>query len=331
MTYRHFSIEEREFIQEMRWAEQSIRSIALHLARSPSSVARELIRNKPGRVHLYRSRFAHTRAMEHRTHRGRTERLKSPLIREYVISKLKAGYSPEQVAGRLLLDRKERISHEAIYRFIYAQINVGGRGHVKVGREDLRPFLKRRHRARIKHGFRKGARVLRHSGPSIDDRPRIVDTRCRFGDWESDTVESRFRRSNINTLVERKSGFLCITKLSSKHAHSTRRVLTERLSCFPQRLRRTVTFDNGPENRQWMEMEKEVGVKTYYAHPYHSWERGTNENTNGLIRWYLPKGTDFATVSDVEMARIESALNNRPRKRLGWRTPLEVWSVALQG
>ena len=331
MNYRHFSIVEREKLQNGLWAKRSIRSIAEELGRSPSSVSREIRRNKPLLFKRYTPRLAHERALEHRGHRGRKDRLKNQTIREYVHRKLTEGFSPEQIAGRLRIDHpKEHISHEAIYQYVYAQVHRGGRGDIQPGKIDLRPWLKCRHKARAKQGFRKGARVLRPSGPSIDVRPTVVDRRTRLGDWESDTVESCLHRPGINTLVERKSGLLCITKLSSKDAQTTRQAIARRLAHLPTHLRRTVTFDNGPENRQWMEVEREAGIRAYFAHPYHSWERGTNENTNGLIRWYFPKGTDFATISDEELARVEYALNNRPRKRLGWRTPLEVWGVALR-
>lgn len=330
MQYKHFSIVEREKLQNGLWAGRSIRSIAEELGRSPSSVSREVQKNRSPLFERYTPRLAHERALTHRSHRGRKDRLKNGTIRNYVRLKLGEGFSPEQIAGRMTLDLHEHISHEAIYQYIYAQVHRNGRGLIRPGKEDLRPYLKRRHKARAKQGFRKGARVLRPSGPSIDVRPAIVDRRTRLGDWESDTVESCLHLPGINTLVERKSGLLRITKLRSKDAHTTRTAVAQRLAHLPKRLRRTVTFDNGPENRQWREMEVEAGIRAYYAHPYHSWERGTNENTNGLIRWYFPKGTDFGTISDEELARVEHAINTRPRKRLGWRTPLEVWSVALR-
>lgn len=331
MNYQHFSIVERETLQSGLWAKRSMRSIAEELGRSPSSVSREIQRNNPLQCARYTPRMAHDRAVEHRSQRGRKDRLKNETVRRYVYTKLKEGFSPEQIAGRLRIDHpKEHISHEAIYQYVYAQVYRVGRGEVRPGHVDLRPYLKHRHKARAKQGFRKGARVLRPSGPSIDTRPVVVDRRTRLGDWESDTVESCLHRPGINTLVERKSGLLRITKLTGKDAWTTRQAITRQLAHLPRHLRRTVTFDNGPENRQWQEMEREVGTHAYFAHPYHSWERGTNENTNGLIRWYFPKGTDFGTITDEELARVEYAINTRPRKRLGWRTPLEVWGVALR-
>ncbi len=331
MQYQHFSIEEREQLQTWRWEKRSIREMAKFLGRSPSCISREFRRNFPSEHHVYTPRLAQARAMEHRKHRGRSERLKNEIIRAYVHAKLKEGYSPEQIAGRIRIDLGVTISHEAIYQYIYAQFRRGGNGIMRPGAIDLRVYLKRRHKRRIAKGMRKGQRLFRPHGPSVDIRPKVVARRCRFGDWESDTVESCAHLPGINTLVERKSGLLFITKLDAKDALATRHAVTKRLRALPNRLRRTVTFDNGTENSHWSEMAKEVGFRPFFAHPYHSWERGTNENTNGLIRWYFPKGTDFRTISESELARVENLINARPRKRLGWRTPLEVWSVALEG
>ena len=144
-------------------------------------------------------------------------------------------------------------------------------------------------------------------------------------------MESCNHKPGINTLVERKTGLVFITKLKDKTGMATRTAITKRFSSLPPEARRTITFDNGSENRDWQPMEEATGTKCFFAHPYHSWERGTNENTNGLIRDYFPKGTDFTTITDEELAFVERELNERPRKRLGFKTPLQVWSGALQG
>ena len=135
----------------------------------------------------------------------------------------------------------------------------------------------------------------------------------------------------LNTLVERKTGLVFISKVKDGTAKETKNAVVGRLQILPEKLHITLTVDNGPENFAYQELMEELDILCFFAHPYHSWERGTNENTNGLIRWYLPKGTDFATISDETIKSIEDALNNRPRKRLGWRTPLEAFneSVAL--
>ena len=327
MNYKHFSIEEREKIQRGLWEKRSVRAIAKELGRPHSSVLREITRNYPPLRERYTPRLAHERALWKRTCRGREQRLKSERIRSFVIAQLKRRRSPEQIAGISKRELGETISHEAIYQFIYTQISYN---KPKRGCEDLRPCLRRRRKRRIPHGARRCQITLKPQGPSIDTRPEAVDRRSRIGDWESDTVESTGHAPGINTLVERRTGFLFITRLKSKTGLATRAAIAQRLAIVPASAKKTITFDNGPENRDWRPVEEATGVKCFFAHPYHSWERGTNENTNGLIRDYFPKGTDFRTISDEEIAYVERELNERPRKRHGWRSPLQVWSGALQ-
>ena len=330
MQYQHFSIEEREHIQELWWQRRGVREIARAIHRDPSSVSRELRRNFPSERQVYPPRLAEERAFVNRKRRGREERLKNDALRRYAVSCLKLGWSPEQIAGTAAGAVGISISHEAIYQYVYAQVHQGGHGYVKPGREDLRSYLKRRHKRRAKKGMRTGQRVFRPNGPSIEERPAIVAARSRIGDWEGDTIESRDHAPGLNSLVERRSGLILLTKVKDKTAVSTRAVVVRRLRALPPDLRRTLTVDNGPENQERQETEREAGVRCFFAHPYHSWERGTNENTNGLVRWYFPKGTDFRTIPEEQIAWVEHLLNTRPRKRLGWRTPLEVMRVALQ-
>jgi transposase, IS30 family len=324
----HLSVEEREEIQAGLWAKESIRSIARRLGRPHSTIVKEINRNLPKEQYRYTPRLADARAQEKRMSRGRSDRLKSFELRRYVTDHLKQGWSPEQIAGCSERDIGESISHEAIYQYVYAQVYRSGNGEVRKGAEDLRPYLARRHKKRARKGMRKGERIFKPNGPSIDTRPEIVACRTRIGDWEGDSIESRGHKPGLNSLVDRMSGLLLLSKLESKTALATRAVVARRLRGL---LAHTLTLDNGPENRMWSEMEQESGVSVYLAHPYHSWERGTNENTNGLVRRYFPKGTDFTQVSEEDIAKVEYALNTRPRKRLGYRTPLEVWSGALRG
>ena len=333
MQYEHLNIEEREKIQELLWQKISIRTIAKAIGRSPSSVSREINRNIPLR-RSYRPRLANERALIKRACRGRKMRLKSGFIRRYVVAGLKSGLSPEQIAGRLHLEHPiESISHEAIYQYIYSHIYRQGWGQVKPHYQDLRPYLKRRHKRRGQKGMRGVQRIFRPKGPSIDDRPAEVATRQVLGHWEGDSVISRQSSVGLNTLVERKTGLVLITKIKNRTALETREVVVDRLKQLPLTMRKTLTVDNGTENSDYQEITDALQISCYFAHPYHSWERGTNENTNGLIRWYFPKGTDFATISDEAIKAVENTLNNRPRKRLGWKTPLEVFneSVALRG
>lgn len=333
MKYKHLSIEEREKIQSMMWEKRSVREIAEAIGRNPSSISREINRNIP--LHrIYKPRLANERAEQKRKSRGRKLRLKNGFIRRYVVDHLKKGYSPEQIAGRLQLDHpKEKISYEAIYQYIYNQVHRQGNGWMKPGYHDLRPYLKRRHKRRIRKGMRKGQRIWRPKGISIDQRPHEVEERKMLGHWEGDSVVSRKSKVGLNTLVERKTGLVLITKIQNTTAQETKNVVVDRMKNIPRRFRKTLTTDNGSENFEYQYISKELNITCYFAHPYHSWERGTNENTNGLIRWYFPKGTDFATISNEDIQTVERTLNNRPRKRLGWKTPLEAFneSVALEG
>lgn len=326
MPYNHLTIEEREVIQQGLWNKESIRSIAVRLGRSHTSILREINKNLPIQKRQYTPRLANERAVHKRSCRGRTDRLKSETVRQYVIASLKRRRSPEQIAGCIQKDIGETISPEAIYQFIYIQVfqNKPRRGCL-----DLRSYLRHRRKIRQPHGCRRYQRLFKPHGPSIDDRPHVVNSRLRIGDWESDTVESIDHLPGINTLVERKTGLVFITRLENKSGAATRTAIIARLQNLPAKLKQTITFDNGPENRDWQALEQSLGVHCYFAHPYHSWERGTNENTNGLIRDYFPKRTDFRMISDAELDYVERELNERPRKRLRYKTPLQVFSGAL--
>jgi IS30 family transposase len=263
--------------------------------------------------------------------RGKRPRLKNPFIRDYVVGKLKDDFSPEQISGRLTLDHPGySISPEAIYQFIYAQYKRGGFGEC-VG-IDLRKCLKRRHKVRRP----KHAPFAKETGKiqgitRISERPGVVNERSRVGDWEGDSMVSRKSPSGLNTLVERKSGYVMISKIKRVTKNETTAAVVRRLSQVPKGKRLTLTVDNGPENAGHQDLAA-FGLDVYFANPYHSWERGSNENANGLIRHYLPKGTDFATIDERTIQAIEGKLNDRPRKRLKWKTPREIFNqgVALE-
>lgn len=304
-----------------------MRSIGRRLGRSHSSIVREINKNVPAERRVYAPRLANLRALAQRKSRGRTNRLKTEEIRTYVVEHLKKGWSPEQTAGRMKSENVGSISHEAIYQFVYAQVHRKGWGYLKPGKEDLRPYLRRKQKRRQHHGSRKGHRIFRPKGPSIDERPSVVDLRSRIGDWEGDTVESKDHAPGVNTLLERKSGIFLVTRVKDKTAEATRDVVVGRLAHLPAH---TLTTDNGSENQRWEEIETALSINCFFAHPYRSSERGANENANGLLREYFPKRTDFRKISDEEIEEVEYRLNSRPRKRLGWKTPLEVWDGAFQ-
>ncbi len=324
--YQQLTIEEREKIQTGLWERRSLRDIARLLGRNVSTISRELQRNTAGERRRYVPRLAEERTRRRIQARGQRERLKCPLIREYAIRKLKDDYSPEQIAGTLSIEHLAySISPEAVYQFIYAQYRRGGYGRC-LG-EDLRVYLKRKHKIRkLKYALFKAVKGPIKNRIFIDYRPQEVTTRIICGHWEGDSMVSRQSSAGLNTLVERVTGLMLITKIQNTTAAETTQAVIQRLKRFPMRLRQTITVDNGHENAGHEDIVKRIKTKIFFAHPYHSWERGINENANGLIRWYLPKGTDFATVNEERLREIEYKLNTRPRKRLGWKTPLQVFN-----
>lgn len=302
--------------------------IAEHLGkgRNKSTISREIggrPRNGFGKYQAYQ---ANCRAEKREESRGKRDRLKNEDIRVYVVEKLKLGWTPEQVEMRIgkELGKQYSISYEAIYQFIYSQVNRGGNGNIKKGCEDLRPYLARRHTRRQKKGFRKAQKIEKVKLPSIDDRPKSVEKRKEIGHFEGDTIVSRESKDRLKTLNERSCGVVLIGKTKDGTTEECNRVALERLTEFPEEYRKTLTQDRGTENFDYKPLEEGLGISCYFAHAYCSQERGSNENLNGLIRRYFPKGTDFSKVSDEEIMRVESLLNNRPRKRFGGLTPCEV-------
>jgi IS30 family transposase len=278
----------------------------------------------------YRADVAQTKADTSRHKQGRTTKLVHEPLRKYVVSKLKLGWSPEQISIRLPLEYKAdmlmRISYEAIYQHIYSLVHRGGHGAVKDTQEDLRPYLPRRHKRRQAKGFRKAQKTERRAHlPSIDDRPLIVERRSRIGDWEDDLLISRASKVCIKSTNERMSGIVFFGRTRDGTAMAGDLVLFEKLRQIPSQYKKTLTRDNGSENKEYKNVEAVLGMSVYFAHPYHSWERGSNENCNGLLRRIFPKGTDWSTITHEALAQAEYLINSRPRKRLGGLTPYEFF------
>ena len=325
------TLRERIDIEQKYMYGASITEIAQYINRNKSTVLRELKGKDRTGVNKYRADVAHVKALNRISQRGNTKKLdKNKELLSYVKEKLKKGWSPEQISGRLTLDYGNdismNISHEAIYQYIYAQIYRGGNGNVKKGCEDLRPYLTLRRKRRAKKGFRKAQKLERREKlPSIEQRPSIIDKRSRIGDWEDDLLVSKKSKVCIKSVNERRSGVVFFGKSKDGKAKNTDTVLFDKLKNIPSEYLKTLTRDNGTENMNWGKVQEKLGVDVYFAHPYHSWERGSNENCNGLLRRFFPKGTDWSKISDEEIARAEYLINTRPRKRLGWRTPAEVF------
>lgn len=324
--YRHISLEERDRIAEMKSLGQTVTEMAMALGRSKSTLSRELRRNATPAYKVYLSHRAHERAVTRKQEAGSRPRLKSDQVVSYVRNKLEQGLSPELIAGRIELEQTGlSISHEAIYQYIY---------HPKTeGRAELIGLLVRGHRKRKSKGIgRKERKTKIPNRIPIEDRPLSVENRSRFGHWEGDSLVSRKSLAALNSLVERKSRLLLLTRLHRKTAALTTDAVILRLQELPEKVRRTLTLDNGTENAQHEAITEAIGIQCYFARPYASWQRGTNESVNGLVRRYFPKGTNFSKITDEQVAKVESLINNRPRKCLAYKTPLEVASafVALR-
>jgi len=319
-------------IIEVRYRDgNSMRSIAKELNRNPSTISRE-IKGKPNRgMGKYIADVSHRKALVRIENRGNVFKIdKKEELKKYVVDKLKLGWSPEQISLRLSIDyekdRNMHISYEAIYRYVYAQIHRNGYGAVRKNCEDLRRYLPRRRKRRITKGARKAQKLERRALlPSINDRPEIVDKRIRIGDWEDDYLTSKQSRVCVKSVNERKSGIVFFGRAKDGTAKSGDKVLFDKLSQIPRKHRKTLTRDNGPENKDYLTVEDRLNLKVYFANPYHSWERGSNENCNGLLRRFFPKGTDWNKVKDEEIANAEYLINTRPRKRLNGYTPAEVF------
>jgi IS30 family transposase len=324
--YKHLTVAAREEISILRSQGYSLEDIGAVIGCNKSTVSRELTRNSSGTYDCYRAHRAVQRAAARRSAASRKQRLKNDKIRSYVREKLSEDWTPELIAGRLLIDHPGlTISHEAIYQYIYAKDTPDS--------EILIAGLPRHHRKRKSKGnVRKSKKITIPSPVSIDLRPLSVEDREETGHWESDSMVSRQSKAALNTLVERACRLTYITKLPRKTAELTSAAIIRRLKHHPPEARRTLTFDNGTENAGHQDITSAIKTQCYFAHPYHSWERGSNEQVNGLIRRYLPKGTDFSMITDLQIKTIENKLNNRPRKCLDFKTPLEVASlVALHG
>ena len=321
--YRHLSIDEREQIAQLRNEHTGLREIARQLGRDKGTISRELKRNGAPLYNIYTPCRAQHRSDERRRAASRRERLRDETIRQYVHDKLFAGWAPEQISGRLPLEHLGlSISAEAIYQYIYDAKSED--------REDLIACLRRSHKKRKQRAVgRKQKKTKIPNRVSIEERPQSVEGRRTYGHWEGDSMVSRKSTFALNSLTERKSRLIMITRINRKGATETLDAVISRLGALPCKFRRTLTLDNGTENAKHEIITEEIGIKCYFAHPYASWERGTNENANSLVRWYFPKGTDFAKITDDQIALVERALNNRPRKCLGFRTPIEVAASAV--
>jgi transposase, IS30 family len=289
--------------------------IAAEIGVHPSTISRELSRNRGGRGYRPKQaqQTAQARKLNHIT--TRIESQTWTLIESY----LRQDWSPEQVSGWLAKEKQSLVSHERIYQYVYADKARGG---------TLFQHLRCRKRRRKRYGSydRRGQMP---NCRSIEERPSIVDERKRLGDWEADTIIGQNHQQAILSLVERKSKLCLLKKVERNTAEAIEHAIEELLRPLAAKVK-TITSDNGREFANHQSVEKKLQAAFYFAHPFAAWERGTNENTNGLVRQYFPKGSDFSKITEGDIQWVTARLNNRPRKRLNYRTPRRVFFKELK-
>ena len=313
-VYKHLAQEQRYKLEALLKAGVKKTLIAAQLGIDRSTLYRELKRNKKKRGG-YNGFFAQELSNE-RKERFSTQRKMNTAMKKYITEKLaKEQWSPEQIKGYCAANGIEMVSHERIYQFIWEDKRRGGTlyNHLRTGNKKYRK----------RYGSGKASRGIVNR-ISIEKRPEIVDQKLRFGDWEIDTIIGRNHKGAIVVIVERKSGFFLMKKLNGKDAAALAKAVIRLLAPFKSKVF-TITSDNGLEFAEHEAMAKKLEAKFYFAHPFSSWERGLSENTNKLIRQYIPKKTSFENITELEINNINMKINKRPRKKLQYKNPLFVF------
>jgi len=313
MAYKRITGEERNLIYRLRKDNKSIREIARLLGRAPSSISREIRRNTGGRG--YRPKQASAKAKE-RARRPGSRKLTEEVIND-IHAGLDKGWTPAIISNRAKLEGRNTVCKETIYRYIYSDAAKGGELWKNL------PRSKRKRRRRCPRQDGRGRGLIPNRRP-IEARPEIIETRAVVGHWEGDLINGLHGTGNLVTLVERKSRYTLVGRTATKGSSEVCAEIINLCSKLPPNAVTGITFDNGKEFANHEQLAKELEIDVYFATPYHSWERGTNENTNGLVRRLYPKKSSFAMIGDDELDSIDRYLNDRPRKCLGWRTPREV-------
>ena len=313
--YSQLTQEQRYHIYGLQKAKKSQTYIADAVGVHKSTISREVIRNRGDRG--YRPQQAHQRALDNRQQAGKHIKF-TPELKTVVIEKILLDWSPDQISGYLQKENAASISHERIYQFLLTDKKAGGTLHIHLRHSGKK--RKKRYGAKDRRGQIKN-RI------SIDERPKIVDKKLRIGDWEGDTIIGKQQQKAIVTLVDRASKMTRIGPVATKHSDVVAAIMIDLLTPM-EHISHTVTLDNGKEFSGHEKIAKLLNIGIYFAHPYSSWERGLNENTNGLIRQYIKKGSSFEGITKERINFIEDRLNNRPRKILGYWTPNEVYQQA---
>lgn len=315
MHYKQLTLEQRYQIKAFLTARYSICLVADLVKVHKSTIYREIGRNKMKRS--YDPSIANEKALLRRKYSRKKKRL-SDEIKSLISNGLKAGWSPEQICGHCKNNGLEMISHESIYRYLASNKMFGG---------DLCKYLRRGKKRKNQYGSLVRAQPIKNR-TSIEQRPPEVERRNRIGDWEGDLVIGKNHKGALLTVVERRSRYVLAKFIPSKKAAVVADALIELLEPL-KNLVHTITFDNGSEFALHEKIASQLGATVYFAHPYSSWERGTNENTNGLIRQFIPKGTSFDGITDGFVHKMIKSLNSRPRKVLGFRFPETIFAEGL--
>ncbi len=321
MSYQHFTPESRNQLSALLRAKVLKKNMAEILAKHRTSVWRERKRNFDNSTMMnYDARNAKRLTFERRIRaNSRFKKIENnPRLEKEIIKRLKQYWSPEQIAGRLKLENNNKtiINKDTIYKYIYEQHpNL-----IKYLRHQKCKYRRKRG-TKIREKQREETKKVR-----IDQRPQIIEQRARLGDWEGDTIVGGEKTTAILTHVERKSGYLLADKLIEAKAKNVKEATIRKFLKLPKRKRFSITYDNGGEFAEYELTGRQTETQIYFAYPYHSWERGTNENTNGLIRQFYPKKTPFKNIAQKQLDYVVSLINNRPRKRLNYFSPKEVFN-----
>lgn len=319
---------ERIQIETLLNEKKSKAYIAKTLNRARSTITREVNKWVESDKDKYSAELANWNAKDDYLNKRNTDKISiHKKLRIYVFKGLLLQWTPEQIAGKLKLEYPNdpimSISHESIYRYIYTQPQA------RLNKKLINLLVRKKTRRRLSKKRRKtGSKIINQV--SIDNRPKHIELRNEIGHWEGDLMIGKNHKSAIGTIVERKSRYTIIIKLKSKKADEVAKMFSEKLNKLNPLFKKTMTYDNGIEMAKHEKITQKTGMKIYFAHPYSSWERGTNENTNGLIRRYLPKGTDFNLINKKQLMIIQEKLNNRPRKIIGYKTPKEIMDYELK-
>lgn len=326
--HRRLTLKERIQLETLLNENRSKAYIAKVLKRSRSTITRELNKWIANPSEKYDAHLAHWCAKEEYLNKRNLDKISThKALKHYVYKGLLKEWTPEQISGSIKLKYPNcpimSISHEAIYRHIYT------RPQASLNKKLIKLLVRKKTRRRP-HKKKRGTGSKIVNQVSIDKRPKHINLRLEIGHWEGDLMIGKNHKSAIGTLVERKSRYTIIVKLDSKKADEVAKKFSIKLNLLEPIFKKSMTYDNGIEMAKHELITQKTGMKIYFAHPYSSWERGTNENTNGLIRRYLPKGTDFNKIDEKTLLEIQEKLNNRPRKIIGYKTPKEIMNSELK-